>query len=278
MSSTAVSVITGAAGGMGIASARRLAAAGDTVLLADLDLERVEAVAADLLASGGIAHAVPCDVTDPVAVAAVAERVGSLGTLRAVVHTAGLSPTMADWQTVLTVNLVGTARLLGALDPLVVEGTVAVCIASQAGHLVGDVPAAIATALADPLAADLLDRAAAAGIDEPGGGYGFSKWAVRQMVVELAPSWGSRGARIVSLSPGIIDTPMGRQELEQQEMMPAMIDITPLGRIGTADEIASAVEFLCSPAASFITGADLLVDGGSTAQVQKMLAEMTAGD
>jgi NAD(P)-dependent dehydrogenase (short-subunit alcohol dehydrogenase family) len=101
--------------------------------------------------------------------------------------------------------------------------------------------------------------------------YGLSKWAVRRLVIQRAPAWGAEGARIVSLSPGIIDTPMGRQELEQQPMMAGIIDATPLGRTGTADEIAAVIEFLCSPGASFVTGTDLLVDGGSTEQVRASL-------
>jgi NAD(P)-dependent dehydrogenase (short-subunit alcohol dehydrogenase family) len=83
---------------------------------------------------------------------------------------------------------------------------------------------------------------------------------------KTAPAWSKRGARIISLSPGIIDTPMGRQELSQQPMMQGMIDA--VGRMGTAEEVAAVAAFLVSPAASFVTGTDVLVDGGSVAIVK----------
>mgnify|MGYP001819775070 CR=1 FL=1 len=267
MTASDVSLVTGATGGMGRACAHRFAALGDHVVVSDLDSDLVD----ELTATGASATAVAGDLTDPATTAPVATAVQAAGSLRAVAHTAGLSPTMADWGRILAVNLVASVRLLDALEPLVAEGTAAVCVASQAGHFIGAADDPVASALADPLADDLTNRAAAAGLDDPGMAYGWSKWALRRLVVERAPAWGARGGRILSLSPGIVDTPMGRRELAQQPAMAGIIEMTPLGRMGEADEIAAVVEFLWSPAASFVTGTDLLVDGGSTEQVRGTL-------
>lgn len=270
-----MSVVTGAAGGMGRAIATRFAAAGDHLVLTDIDPDSLGAVAAEL---PGSPVSVAGDLTDPAVSGALADAVAAAGPLRAVAHTAGLSPTMAEWDRVLAVNLIGSVRVLDALDPFVGRGTAAVCVASQASHFVGEPDPALATVLADPLAPDFLAKAADAGVDDSGMAYAFSKWALRRLVVERAPAWGARGARITSLSPGIIGTAMGHQEMEQQEAMAMILDATPLGRIGTAEEIAAVIEFLCSDAASFVTGTDILVDGGSTEAFKAQLAGLAGGE
>lgn len=273
-----VSVVTGAAGGMGIACAHRFAALGDTVVLTDLDQPSTNALAAELAAGGAEVVALPSDITDPAAAATIAEEVQRRGRLRAVAHTAGLSPTMAEWDRVLSVNLTGTVLLLDALEPLVTDGTTAVCVASQAAHLIPVTDPDVVAVLDHPLSDDFLARAAEVGIVDSGTAYALSKWQVLRLVIRRAPAWGSRGGRIVSLSPGIIDTPMGRRELDQQPLMASIVEATPLDRVGHADEIASVIEFLCSPAASFITGTDLLVDGGSTEQLKSQIDQLMTAD
>jgi NAD(P)-dependent dehydrogenase (short-subunit alcohol dehydrogenase family) len=271
-----IAVITGGGGGMGLACARRLGAT-HQLLLAEIDTERLEAARKQLARDGIEAEAETLDVSNAASVAALAERAASLGELGALVHTAGLSPTMADGARIWTVNLVGSAHLMEAFRPLCRAGSAAVLIASQAGHFArsGATPELDAL-LDDPLAPDLLARLEALSPDllEPGGAYGGSKYGVIRMAARESTPWGAAGGRVVSLSPGIIDTGMGQQEYAHQPFMAVMVEKTPLGRMGSDDEIASVVEFLCSDAASFVTGTDLLVDGGST---QAVAAVMRAG-
>jgi NAD(P)-dependent dehydrogenase (short-subunit alcohol dehydrogenase family) len=168
---------------------------------------------------------------------------------------------MADPRRIVEVNLVGTTRLLDAFEPLVSPGSAAVCFASSAGYLPLELLGPELTRLIqDPRAVDFLDRAAAL-LPDTGMAYAWSKKGVQLEAAKSAVLWGRRGGRVVSLSPGLIDTPMGRQEFENQPMMKPMLENTPLGRFGRAEELASVAAFLVSDDASFVSGVDLLVDG-----------------
>lgn len=269
-----VGLVTGAGRGMGRACAHELAGLVDTLVLVDLDPDGL-ADAADVLASSvGSVVPVPLDVTDVNGIKRLAEQVADLGTLRAVAHAAGISPTMADWQRVIHVDLVGSARLLDALTPLVVPGTAAVCFASMASQLVVSTDRPEADAVLDhPLQADFEARLRAAvgeELEDTGLAYGWAKRGVQRLVRRTAVQWGPMGGRICSISPGMIDTPQGRQEAAAQPLMAALLEQTPLGREGEPEEIARVVAFLCSDAASFLTGTDVLVDGGVCAAVAGM--------
>ena len=261
-------MVVGAASGMGAAVARRLAAVGagpsgsGRLLLADVDLAGVEALAAEL---GDGAEAHRCDLTSADDLAALAAAVAP-GTLGALVMTAGLSPTMAPGRRILEVDLVGPARLVAAFAPVAGAWTAAVLFASMAAHLIPPDPG-IDAVLDAPLAPSLLDDLAAAGVpvDDAGAAYAYGKRGVRRLVEREAVDWGRRGARLLSLSPGVIDTPMGRQENEAQPLMATMVAGSPLGRIITADEVAAVAAFLVSDAAAALTGTDVLVDGGTVA-------------
>jgi NAD(P)-dependent dehydrogenase (short-subunit alcohol dehydrogenase family) len=273
MSDKGIYLVTGAASGIGKACAAAFADRGERVLLCDLNEAPLKAAAGELRDRGAQAHALAADVTSADDLAALATRIGEEGGLAGCVHAAGLSGTMASAQRIIAVNLDGTDRLLDTLLPLVHEGAGVVCIASQAGHFwAGAATDEVKAILLDDGADDRCVRLTAAmGVEEldSASGYALSKYGVLRLVVKRAPEFGQRGARLVSLSPGVIETPMGNAEMEvHQESMQAIIDMTPVGgRKGRPEEIASAAAFLCSPGASFVSGTDLLVDGGSTHQV-----------
>jgi NAD(P)-dependent dehydrogenase (short-subunit alcohol dehydrogenase family) len=249
-----VGVVTGAASGMGRACVDRLLGTFDHLVAVDLQEPAIDG-----------AIGVACDVSDSDAVHALVARVRELGSFRALVHAAGLSPTMADPRRIVDVNLLGTVRLLDGLAPLVAEGSAAVCFASSAAYIpVEFLGPELMNLVEDPRAAGFLERAAEL-LNDSGLAYAWSKRGVQLEAAKAAVAWGRRGGRVVSLSPGLIDTPMGRQEFANQPVMKQMLDITPLGRFGTAAELAAVAAFLVSDAAAFVSGVDVLVDGGQAA-------------
>ena len=265
---------------MGAACAARIIDMVDFTLIVDRD-EGSVAEAADRLARDPHPSAVEplcLDVTDSDALQRLAARVSELGTLRAVAHAAGVSPTMADWRTVVTVDLVGTAMLTEALFPPATADNAIVCFASMAPLLAAvDVDPAVDAALDEPLDPRLLDRLQAAPgteIEDSGMAYVWAKRGVHRLVQREAVRFGRRGARICSVSPGIIDTPMGRREATARETNDLLVQHTPLGREGRPEEVADAVAFLLSDEASFVNGIDLPVDGGVVAAIRAAPGEV----
>jgi NAD(P)-dependent dehydrogenase (short-subunit alcohol dehydrogenase family) len=266
MSSDEVFLITGAAGGMGLASARVLASQGQ-LLLVDLGDEQLRAANAILRADGARVEIQRCDVTVAEDVTAVVEKVQSMGPFRALVHTAGVSPEMASGRRVLDVDLLGSVRITDAIFPLVHPGGSAVLIGSIAGY--SEVNPAVEALLDDPLVETFFDDVEAAlgrPLDGPSA-YVLAKRGVVRLVERLSKPWGERGARTVAIAPGLIDTPMGRLELKNQPIMPTMVEFTPIKRPGQPlpgrpEDIASAVRFLVSDEAGFISGCEIRIDGG----------------
>lgn len=247
-----VSVVTGAARGMGLACVEPLRQRGDLVLAVDLE-------APDIDGTVGIG----ADISNAGDVAAVAEQVRRRGRLRSLVHAAGISPTMADPRRVFEVDLIGTRLLLDAFEPLVEAGTAAVCFASSAAYqlaLAGIAPD-LEAFVGDPGVDGFLDGAAEL-FPDSGIAYAWAKRGVIRAAARAAVAWGARGGRVNSVSPGLIDTEMGRQEFDAQPFMTTMLDATPLRRLGRADEVAAVVGFLVSDDAAFVSGIDVLVDGG----------------
>lgn len=266
-----VYVITGGSGGMGKAVAELVGLQG-TVLLADISEQRLAQTKEELAVKGiSDVHYQTVDITDSDNVKALAEKAASLGKLKALIHTAGLSPTMADARRILEVNLRGTGIVLESFLPLAEQGTVAVCISSMSGHFVPK-EGPYSALLTKPLAPGTLEALEQMAQGNAGAAYSFSKLGVLLIVEDQAWAWGQQGARILSISPGTINTPMGRQEAAQQAQMKVMLDHTPLQREGEAMEIATVVQFAVSDAASYITGTDIRVDGGTTANMAKLRA------
>jgi NAD(P)-dependent dehydrogenase (short-subunit alcohol dehydrogenase family) len=255
-----IAIVTGAASGMGESSARLMAEAGWKLLLCDLNAERLaqsaKAMGADdaTLLAGDISAS---DFPQRLEAAIGGQPVG------AVIHCAGLSPTMADAARILEVNLAATMRLTSTVLPHMSEGACAVLFASSAAHQIG-------TAMDDQIS-PVVTPEAVAGLaalcqDNPGMAYSVAKRGVYLWTKWIAHEFGAKGCRVASISPGIIATPMGKQEFEQQPVMKMLVEKSALPRQAHPDELGAVAVFLCSPLASFITGTDILVDGGSMAR------------
>jgi len=256
---------------MGLAVARRLGP-GATVLLADFNEETLHAAAATLVAEGHDVETRAVDVSSPDAVAALAGAAAGRGDVHHVVHTAGLSPAQAPADAILAVDLRGVALVLEEFGRVVAPGGAGVVIASMAGHMAPPLTPEEEQQLATIPAADLLTLPIADSdtLTDPGLAYALAKRANHLRVRAASVPWGERGARINSVSPGIISTAMGRAELAspQGQFMRALVTASPSGRLGTPDDIAAAAAFLLGTDASFVTGTDLLVDGGAVAALR----------
>jgi NAD(P)-dependent dehydrogenase (short-subunit alcohol dehydrogenase family) len=265
-----VIVIIGA-GGIGQAIARRQGF-GKTVLLADID-ETVlkDAVAALEHASYKVASQ-RVDVTSRDSVRSLADAAAALGSVSQVINTAGLSPNMASIGKVLEVDLYGVALVFEEFERVIAPGGSAIVISSMAGHMPAPLPPEQEQALAftptdELLALPFLSSDA---VRDSMQAYGIAKKANHLRVQAAALSWGARGARVNSISPGIIATPLAQHEMASQSgpIYRAMIEASPAKRMASADEVASAAAFLMGPEASFITGSDLLMDGGVIAAMR----------
>ena len=255
-------------GSIGQAIARRVSA-GKHVLLADLRRENADAAAEVLINAGFEVSTAIVDVSSRDSVHALVKMAGALGDIVGVVHAAGISPSQATSEVILAVDLYGTALVLEEFGHAIAAGGSAVVIASQSGHRLGALTAKEDQALAltptdELLALPMLqpDRVA-----DPLHAYQLAKRGNALRVMAEAVRWGKRGARVNTISPGIIFTPLARDELSgpRGEGYRRMIELCPAGRGGTPDEVGTVGALLMGPDGAFITGSDFLMDGGVTA-------------
>lgn len=267
-----VSVITGGAGGMGFATAK-LIGREHTVVLADVRADRLDTAASALEPLGITARTVHCDVTDRAAVTELFRVAAGLGRIASVIHTAGISPSMGTADHVMRTNAIGTANVDEEFFAVAAGGAAIVNVASMAAHLLPDevIPAHhFPLALTDP-DAFLAEMTAACAFapEEARSGYAYalSKSFVRWYTTAQSERFGERGLRIVSVSPGSIDTEMGR--LEADAGAGAMVADAAVPRWGTAEEMAELLTFCASTRAGYLTGTDILNDGGVVASMRE---------
>lgn len=258
-------------GGMGETIARRQAP-GRTTLLADFNEQALATLAERMRIDGFDVVTQQVDVSSRASVQALADTAAALGPITQLVHTAGLSPTQAPLEAILAVDLLGVGLVVEIFGEVVADGGSALVISSSSAYLApGFTPEQeqlIRTTPADDLLA--LPFFSADALGNAGVAYGMSKRANQLQVQAASIDWGRRGARINSLSPGVISTAMGRQELESPSgaFMRAMVETSGSARLGTPSDIADGAGFLLSRQAAFVTGNDLLVDGGAVAAVR----------
>lgn len=267
-----VTIITGGAGGMGVAAAK-IVGRDRPVVLCDIRQDRLDQAAATLNERGIETTTVHCDVTDRRAVDGLFETAAQRGTVAAVIHTAGVSPSMGDAEYVMRTNAIGTLNVNEAFFDSAGTGGAIVNVASMAAHLLPEemIPAtAFPQALTDP-AAFLTDTLAACDIAgeqrRSGIAYGISKNFVKWYSSAQAERFNGRGLRIVSVSPGSVDTEMGR--LEEQAGAGALVADAAVPRWGTAEEMAELFAFCVSDKAGYLTGTDILNDGGVVASIRE---------
>jgi NAD(P)-dependent dehydrogenase (short-subunit alcohol dehydrogenase family) len=256
------------AGSIGQAIARRVSA-GSHVVVADLHPANADA-AADVMRDAGFGvSAATVDVSSRNSVHALVETSTALGDIAGVIHAAGVSPSQAPPEAILAVDLYGTALVLEEFGNVIAAGGAGVVIASQSGHRLGALTpeqnAALATTPTDELLGlPMLQRDQ---VTDSLHAYQLAKRGNSLRVMAEAVRWGKRGARINTISPGIIMTPLARDELTGPRGggYRRMIKLSPAGRAGTPDEVATVAALLMGSDGAFVSGSDFLIDGGVTA-------------
>lgn len=255
-------------GSIGQAIARRVSA-GQHVLLADLKQENANAAAKILADAGFEVTTAVVDVSSRVSVHTLVQTATAIGRIMGLIHAAGVSPSQASPATILKVDLYGTALVLEEFGNVIAEGGAGVVIASQSGHRLPALSTEQNTALATTPTEDLLalpmlqpDQ-----VKDSLHAYQLAKRGNSLRVMAEAVRWGKHGARVNTISPGIIFTPLARDELNgpRGEGYRRMINLSPAKRGGTPDEVGTVGALLMGAEGRFITGSDFLMDGGVTA-------------
>ena len=237
--------------------------------MADLRAENADTAAEVMRNAGFDVTTATVDVSSRESVHVLVERATALGDLTGVIHAAGVSPSQASPARILAVDLYGTALVLEECGNVIARGGAGVVIASQSGHRLGalspDQDAALATTPADELLK--LPMLEPDQVMDPLHAYQLAKRANSLRVMAEAVRWGKRGARVNTISPGIIFTPLARDELTgpRGEGYRRMIELCPAGRGGTPDEVGTVGALLMGSDGAFITWSDILIDGRVTA-------------
>jgi NAD(P)-dependent dehydrogenase (short-subunit alcohol dehydrogenase family) len=263
-----VIVVIGA-GSIGQAIARRVSA-GKHILLADLRRENSEAAAKVLSEAGFKVSTAIVDISSRDSVHALADAANKIGNITGLIHAAGVSPSQASPVAILTVDLYGTALILEEFGNVIANGGSGVVIASQSGHrlptLTPEQDKSLATAPVEELLS--LSFLQPDQVKDSFHAYQLAKRGNSLRVMAEAVRWGKRGARINTISPGIIITPLAKDELNgpRGDGYRRMIEISAAGRAGTPDEVGVVGALLMGRDGTFITGSDFLMDGGVTAE------------
>lgn len=256
------------AGQIGMAIARRMGT-GKKIVVGDKKLENAESIAKIMNEAGFDVVPVRMDLSDKTSILDFIRAGQTYGEVAMLINAAGVSPSQASVETILKVDLYGTAVLLEEVGRIIKEGGVGVTISSQSGHRMPQLTAAEDELLACTPAEELLSLniLQPENIKDTLHAYQMAKRCNEKRVMYEAVKWGERGARINSISPGIIVTPLAIDEFNgvRGEFYKNMFTKCPAGRPGTADEVANVAELLMSEKGAFITGTDFLCDGGATA-------------
>lgn len=262
-----VMILTGA-GQIGMAIARRMGY-GMKIVIGDKSKANADAIAKTMNEAGFDAIAVEMDLSSRASILGLIAEAQKYGEISMLVNAAGVSPSQASIKTILKVDLYGTAVLLEEVGKIIKHGGVGVTISSQSGHrmpaLTPEQDALLAlTPTEELLSLDMLQEE---NIHDTLHAYQMAKRCNVKRVMAEAVKWGECGARINSISPGIIVTPLALDEFNgpRGDFYKNMFAKCPAGRPGTADEVANVAELLMSGKGAFITGADFLMDGGTTA-------------
>ncbi|WP_429112811.1 SDR family oxidoreductase [Aeromonas rivipollensis] len=265
MAKKEVVVLVGA-GSIGQAIARRIGA-GKHVVLADISQKNAETAAKTLEEAGFDTSVLVVDLSSRASIIELVQHAQNHGTVMQLINAAGVSPSQASVETILKVDLYGTAVLLEEFGKIIGEGGSGIVISSQSGHRLGNIPPEESEKLAMTPTEELLALPLIQGIDDTLKAYQYSKRCNVLRVMYEATAWGKRGATVNSISPGIIITPLANDELKgpRGEGYRTMLGLCPAGRAGTPDEVGDLGEFLMSHKGRFMTGTDFLIDGGTTA-------------
>lgn len=260
-----VSVLVGA-GSIGQAIIRRVSA-GKHVVLADYSIENAERAAKTLEDAGFECSVVRCDLASKGDILNLVDFAQSKGVVKHLVNAAGVSPSQAPVEQILRVDLYGTSVLLEEFGKVIAKGGSGIVISSQSGHRLSALPQEQNEALAMTPCDELLQLPFIQSITDTLKAYQYSKRCNVLRVMYEATRWGKRGATINSISPGIIITPLANDELHgpRKDGYLKMIAASPAKRAGTPDEVGDLAEFLMSSRGRFISGTDIIIDGGTTA-------------